>query len=134
MSGFAFGRRIGTFGALLVALALGGCASGGQTVAGEGDPFDQGARPSSVRIIVQNRNFSDVRLYAHRRGSRRMLGSVTGKQDREFTLDWNMTDPLAIEIDMIAGPRCITREMRVDPGDILELQIAPVFNNSSFCR
>lgn len=131
MKGSALRRRSAGLGALLVALVLSGCATGSATPAD--DPFD-GARPATIRIIVQNRNFSDVRLYTHRRGARKMLGSVTGKQDREFTIDWNMTDPLSVEIDLIAGPKCMTREMQVDPGDILELQIAPVFTTSSFCR
>lgn len=131
MNGSTLGGRRAVLGTALFALMVGGCAAGGQ--ASEMEPFTQ-ARPSTIRIIVQNRNFSDVRLYTHRRGARKMLGSVTGKLDREFTIDWDMTDPLSVEIDMIAGPKCMTREMQVDPGDILELQIAPVFNNSSFCR
>ena len=95
-------------------------------------PFVE-ARPSTVRLLVQNRNFSDVRLYAERRGARKTLGTVTGKQDAEFTLDWPGQDPLQIVIDMVAGPRCTTAEMLVDPGDILELQIAVVFSDTT-CR
>jgi hypothetical protein len=131
MKGSTESRRVGVLGAALVALALSGCATGSRT--GDVDPFNE-ARPTSVRIIVQNRNFSDARLYTHRRGARKLLGSVTGKQDAEFTIDWDMTDPLSIEIDLLAGPKCMTREMQVDPGDVLELQIAPVFTNSSACR
>ena len=92
-----------------------------------------GTRPNTVRLLVQNRNFSDVRLYAERRGARTALGTVTGKQDKEFTLDWPTHDPLQIVIDMVAGPRCTTAEMLVDPGDILELQIAVVFSDT-ICR
>lgn len=131
MNGSILGGRGAMLSAAFLVLTVSGCATGSQ--AREMEPFTQ-ARPSTIRIIVQNRNFSDVRLYTHRRGARKMLGSVTGKQDREFTIDWNMTDPLSVEIDMIAGPKCMTREMQVDPGDVLELQIAPVFSNSSFCR
>lgn len=131
MNGSTKKGRLGVLGSALVALTLSGCATGNQ--AADTDPFTD-ARPSSVRIIVQNRNFSDARLYTVRRGARTVLGSVTGKQDAEFTIEWDMTDPLSVEIDLIAGPKCLTREMQVDPGDVLELQIAPVFNNSSICR
>lgn len=112
-----------------IGVSVSACASGGQ---GSTDSFNV-ERPTSVRLIVQNRNFSDVRLYTIRRGTRTALGTVTGKQDREFTFSWNMPDPMQVEIDMVAGPKCFTREMQVDPGDTLELQIAPVFTTSS-CR
>lgn len=122
-------RRVLTLVALGAAgLGMTACASSG------GDPgaFDT-VRPTTVRLVVQNRNFSDVRLYTHRRGARTTLGTVTGKQDREFTFSWDMPDPMQVEIDMVAGPKCFTQEMQVDPGDILELQIAPVFTSTS-CR
>jgi hypothetical protein len=39
-----------------------------------------------------------------------------------------------IEIDMLAGPKCFTEELPVDPGDVLELQIASVFSSTAACR
>ncbi len=131
MTGTRVQKRLGVLVAAAAALVISGCATGNRADAPE--PFTR-ARPSSIRVIVQNRNFSDARLYTYRRGTRQFLGSVTGKQDGEFTVDWNMTGPLAVEIGLIAGPKCLTREMQVDPGDILELQIAPVFTSSTFCR
>lgn len=119
----------------LTALVLGAgligataCASGQASP----DAFET-VRPTSVRLIVQNHHFSDVRLYTLRRGARASLGTVTGKQDREFTFAWNTPDPMVVEIDMVAGPKCFTQEMQVDPGDILELQINSVFTATS-CR
>ena len=35
---------------------------------------------------------------------------------------------------MLAGPTCTTQPLDVQPGDILELQIQSMFNQSSFCR
>lgn len=127
-----FGRSIRAVGAIaLGAIVLGASAC----AAGSGpsrEAFDD-VRPTSVRLIVQNMNFSDVRLYALRRGARRNLGTVTGKQDREFNLVWDTPDPMVVEIDMVAGPKCFTRELIVDPGDILELQISSHFTATS-CR
>ena len=114
-----------------VVLACSSCASAG--VGAGGDVFAS-AQPTTVRIIVQNRNFQDARLYTYRRGRRAFLGVVTGKRDQEFVLDWDFPDPMYIEIDMLAGPKCFTEEMQVDPGDILELQIASVFSATSGCR
>ena len=83
--------------------------------------------------MVQNRNFADARLYTYRRGTRSLLGTVTGKTDRNFVLDWNQTDPMYMEINLVAGPRCFTEEMQVDPGDVLELQIAIDFSTTRGC-
>lgn len=119
----------------LVAIALSaGCASSGRPLEG-GGPFTQaGAGTSTVRLVVQNRNFQDARLYYLRRGARMALGVVTGKNDAEFVIDWDLPDLMRIEINLLAGPRCLTEELQVDPGDILELQIAPVFTDTQGCR
>jgi hypothetical protein len=117
--------------ALLVATA--GCATSRPLASS--DPFATGdGRASSVRIEVQNLNFTQARLYAIRDGQRLNLGTVEGKQDDDFTMEWLFSHELRIEINMLAGPTCTTEPMVVDPGDILQLQISPVFSQSSFCR
>lgn len=117
---------------LISILVLGACASSSTPPPG-GDPFGEPGE-GSIRIIVQNLNFSDARLYVLRRGARSTLGIVGGKTDAEFSLDWDISDPVQIEIDMLAGPSCTTRAIQADPGDIIELQIASVFRNSQACR
>ena len=123
---------MGKFGSALVmaVLVASACASSGEW---DGEGVYPSLRPTTVRIIVQNRNFADARLYTHRRGTRSMLGTITGKTDRNFIVDWDQTDPMYIEIDMVAGPKCFTQEMQVDPGDILELQIAVRFADTAGC-
>jgi len=118
---------------IVAALACAACATAGPRLSNN-DAWSSTDRPPQVRLIVQNRNFSDARLYAVRRSARESLGIVGGKQDAEFMLEWPSPEPLRIEINMLAGPRCVTEEMQVDPGDILELQIAVVFTNTAGCR
>jgi hypothetical protein len=119
---------------LLLLLAATACASSGRTLdTASQDPFGASG-PTTVRIIVQNHNFADARLYYFRRGRRMSLGIVTGKQDGEFVVDWNVPDPMQIEINLLAGPTCRTDTMTVDPGDVLELQIAVVFSQTLGCR
>ena len=48
---------------------------------------------------------------------------MPGKGDETFRLTWSFPQPLSIEIDLLAGGRCVTPELQVDPGDIIELQI-----------
>ena len=119
--------------ALAALTAAAGCASTSGAGPSAAEPFSSPG-PSTVRIVVQNRNFQDARLYTYRRGTRAFLGVVAGKRDQDFVIDWDFPDPMYVEIDMLAGPRCYTEELRVDPGDILELQIAAVFSSTSACR
>jgi hypothetical protein len=119
--------------AVAALLAAAGCASSSGGGRADAEPFSS-ARATTVRLVVQNRNFQDARLYTHRRGSRTYIGVVGGKRDQDFVLDWDFPDPMYVEIDMLAGPRCLTREMMVDPGDVLELQIAAVFSATAACR
>lgn len=116
----------------LSAVALTACSSTASP--GTVTPFTDAVADRSVEIIVDNRNWSDARLYAIRRGGRTQLGVVGGKAQRTFTIDWPIPETMQIEISMLAGPRCYTDTLPVDPGDVLDLQIAVVFNQTSACR
>ena len=109
--------------------AMAGCGGGS---GGVRNPFQ--ADEQVVRIDVLNRNFADATLRAIVGGASRRLGRVTGHSSGSFTLDWPYSRPLAIEIDLLAGVSCTTREINVDPGDVIELQIEPNFATSEGCR
>ncbi len=117
-----------------VALTVSACASAGQRVAR--DPFlGSSGTPAAIQIHVDNRNFSDARLYAITDGGqKRLIGTVNGKQEAAYTLPWTFPRRLRIEIDLLAGRTCSTAALDVDPGDVLELQILSDFSASSFCR
>jgi len=116
---------------LLLALALPGCA----TTSGGDTPFDGAPQDRQVRIEVQNLNFADATVWALvQRGQRIRLGTVGGKSDSVFTVPWEFSLPLQLEIDLVAGGRCTTRELQVDPGDSLLMQIEPVFGETDVCR
>jgi hypothetical protein len=121
------------FTALWVA-GLGGCAS--STLASSGDdPFSQSTTAQQIQIKVVNLNFQDATIWALISGGRRQrLGIVSGKREAEFTLPWRFSEPLRLEFDLVAGPRCVTEDLTVDPGDLLELQIASDFYATPGCR
>lgn len=96
-------------------------------------PFTDTVAERSVEIIVDNRNWSDARLYAIRPGARISLGIVGGKDQDTFRMEWPIPETLQIEINLLAGPRCLTETLPVDPGDILDLQIAVVFDETTAC-
>lgn len=115
-------------------LALAGCA-GGQG-ARPADPFSQNlADRQEIQIQVRNFNFSDATVWALVRDGRRIrLGVVTGKSDEVFTLSWKFSEPMRMEFDLLADVRCVTEELVVDPGDILEMQISVDPASDSRCR
>lgn len=98
------------------------------------DPFTESGTPTTITLLVDNRNFSDARLYVLRRGATSTLGVVGGKSQMDFELDWEISDPIQIRIDLLAGPTCTTEELRADPGDVLELQIEQNFMHTPGCR
>lgn len=116
-----------------LAAAITGCGAAGRLVERE-DPFVRTpVAEQSVRLHVQNRNFSDARLYALALGKRTRLGVVGGKRDAVFSIPWPHAEPMRIEIDLLAGPKCTTRAIEVDPGDTLDLQIQPVLYDTRAC-
>ncbi len=97
-------------------------------------PFSGGGAREEIRIEALNLNFNDATLWAIGGGVRRRLGVVPGKGEASFTLPWRFSQTLAIEIDLLAGDRCTTREMTTAPGDIIEVQIDLNLRRSGFCR
>lgn len=111
-----------SLGVLLLAAA---CASPGPARPATNPFSEELAERSEVRIHVRNFNFADATVWAiAQEGRRQRLGIVTGKTDSVFTMTWTFSEPLRMEFDLLAGPRCLTEALTVDPGDILELQIS----------
>ena len=118
------------FLALILLLLVGGC---GQNPPPANTPFGDAPEDRSIRIYVTNRNFMDATLWALTQRGRERLGVVTGKREAVYTLAWMNYSDLKIEIDMLAGPRCTTRVLQVDPGDDIELVIDLEMVNSPLC-
>lgn len=119
--------------ALTLAFLASGCAGGG-TPTSDG-PFAAAADgPQTVSIHVRNLNFSEARLWAVSRGGRQRLGVIDGKGDAVYRITWAVAEPMQIEIDLLAGPRCLTEPMTVDPGDDLELQIQMDLSRQPGCN
>ncbi len=106
------------------------CAAG----AGEGNPAITPGLEDQIEIRIINNNFSDARMYAvHPRG-REYIGMLTGKTEANYTLDWDMSQTLSIEISLLAGGTCTTEELIVDPGEALFLSIDSTLATMTNCR
>ena len=80
-----------------------------------------------IHIEVLNRNFQDATLHAIWPGNRRRLGTVIGITTTEYRLPWTFSEILQIEIKLLAGPRCTTRGILANPGDIIVVEIDAQF-------
>jgi len=110
--------RAGSAATLAAGILLSGCATAGSRsspLAGEED--------QEVKVFVTNLAFMDATVYSITNGGRRRLGQVTGKREAVFTFPLSFSSEMYMEIDLLAGPRCVTERFFVDPGDDLELVI-----------
>ncbi len=116
------GRRAspaGRISVVAIALAVAGLGCAGR---GGGDPFLSQA-DARINIEVVNHSFQDATVHAVWPGQRRRLGIVSATNTANFMLPWTYNDMLRIEIRLLAGRRCTTRQIATDPGDIIFLEI-----------
>ena len=123
-------RRIDPRVFITVVVLLAGCSQAGRSGSRS---FSSGSQEQSIRVYVTNLNFMDATLWAVTPGARSKIGIVTGKKEEVFTLPWDFSTDLRIEIDMLAGSRCITDVLSVDPGDDIELIIDVDMSRSRLC-
>ncbi|MGD8728512.1 MAG: hypothetical protein PVF90_02320 [Gemmatimonadota bacterium] len=123
-----------TLGAMPFSLLLAACGSMGANTSVD-DPFQGDAGRNEIRIHIRNNNFYDARIIALLEGTtRRQLGTVGGKTEAVFTLPLVYSRGLRLEIDLLAGPTCVTDEITADPGDDIQLDILPAPPSQDFCR
>jgi hypothetical protein len=88
---------------------------------------------ATITIQVDNRNFQDATVHAIWPGQRRRLGTVTGITTANFKLQLDRSVLMHFELRLLAGPRCRTREIWADPGDIIVLEIDSRFVSGPDC-
>ena len=89
---------------------------------------------ATVRVQIDNRAFQDATVHAIWPGRRLRLGIVTGATSANYRLPLDRSVLLHFELDLLAGPRCTTREIWADPGDTIVLEIDARFINGFGCR
>lgn len=122
-------KRWSTTVALITALLAAGC--GGR---GASNPFEAGPNGArTIRIQFRNFNFADVTVFALRGSERVRLGIVTGKSDRNFDVEWTVVLPLQVQYNVLAGVRCATPPMTVEPGETVYVQVEVDLSNNPNC-
>ncbi len=127
-------RRSLGFGRVMLAVVVTALATGCAARAGEGNPAMTPGLEDQIEIRIINNNFSDARLYAVYPGQREYIGMLTGKTEANYTLDWDISQTLSIEISLLAGDTCTTEELIVDPGEALFLSIDSTLAAMTGCR
>lgn len=119
-------RTATTLVAVLVAGALGACASAAPTpdrpLSLEGDYL-----PQSMNVTVENNNWNDVVIYAVSGGMRTRLGDVTSMTRRDFEIRPNMVTGGG-SIRFVADPIGVrathtTHDLVVEPGTNMRLTV-----------
>jgi hypothetical protein len=65
----------------------------------------------------------DATLHARWLGGRQRLGVVTGITTANYQLEWDQPQELQLEIDMLAGDKCLTPPIMANPGDVISVEI-----------
>ena len=122
---------------VVLSLTLAGCGKGYGQAQNPFAPAGSRGNDGQVRILVENQNFGDATVHALRGGERIRLGDVVGKSEQRFTVRWNFTLPMEIEVRIRGGGSCRVRPMPVDPGDDVwvripsELRATPCYSGKS---
>jgi len=103
---------------VLLVLLVSACSSARTPYSGNPEQAEQ------IDLEVVNLNFNQATLYTIRFSERRRLGAVPGKGTQNFRIPWESSAPLRVEIQILSGGSCVTREMTADPGDAIYLEVA----------
>ena len=115
-----------------MALLLIGCGTRGPRASA--NPFQENVGVPQIRLRIRNANFYDATITALGDATQRRLGVVGGNQTSVFTMPWEFTSGLRVQIDLLAGPSCTSETIQVNPGDAVEFQIPTDLGTSGFCE
>ncbi len=108
------------FGTLAVALLAAGC--GGTAPP---PPAFTGDASQVLTISIQNQQIDEARITLWISGVRRRLGDVRGNRTETFQVPMTVSEPVRMEFDLTLGARCVTRDIVIGPGEVIEV-IIPV--------
>lgn len=111
--------RLAYGGAVPILLVLLSCAS-----SPERDLFVSAGQGADVRIVVDNRDFSDATIYVYWNGFKVRAGTVIGKSEAAFRLEWR-NERLQLEADFVGVGNLWSDVVDVYPGDELKWLIQP---------
>lgn len=115
--------------ATLLLIAASACAPRAEPIFGSGP---DGARTITIRVA--NRNFDDATVWAFRYNERRRAGTVGAKSTEDLNVQWANPAPLRVEIRLIGGQTCSSREIQMQPGDVVSVEVPQNLRSDPVCR
>ncbi len=113
------GRNL--LGTLAVALLTVGCGGGGGTSAPP--PNFSGDRSQALTITIRNEQLDVARVTLWINSVRQRLGEVRGNGTQTFTVPMQRSDPVRMQFDLTLGASCVTRDVVLGPGEVVEVRI-----------
>ncbi len=113
----------------LLALSLAGALSLSAAACAVGpnqtpSPFAEG-RESTIQITVDNQDFRDATVFMNWNGTRRRIGTVTGKTFKTLTAPWEDYQ-VRLAVDFLGGGEMpLGDPILVQPGEHLDFIILP---------
>ena len=116
------------------ALAVLVSACGGGVAAPPPEPFD-GDLSTVLTIEIRNQQLEDARVWLIVDGQRQTLGSVRGNRNETFYHPMDGVRSVHMEFDITLGPRCLTRDVTLGPGDDVQATIPSMLTAfAGICR
>ena len=113
------GRKL--LGTVVVALVATGCGGGSGTPA-PAPTFD--GDPSQVlTITIRNEQIDVARVTLWMNSVRRRIGDVRGNTTETFHVPMRGNASVRMEFDLTLGANCVTRDIFLGPGDVIETRI-----------
>lgn len=115
-----------------VSLMAAGCASANPAPAWGTD--ERGRPDNQITVRVQNRQFSDVTLWAVSDGGRLRMGTVSSMGSEIVRVPWSGLRPLQVEINLLQGGTFVTSPVNVPEGEQVTLVVESVLQESAVYR
>ena len=94
-----------------------------------------GSRDEVLQITVRNRQLDEARVWLWVDGQRQRLGSVRGNENETFFHPISNISTVHMEFDLTLGQRCITANVSLGPGDVVDAVIPSNLNMmAAVCR
>ena len=110
------GRKL--LGTVVVALLAAGC---GGTAAPP--PTLRGDASQALTITIRNEQIDAARITLWVNSARRRLGDVRGNSTETFQVPMPVSASVRMEFDLTLGPTCVTRDVFLAPGDVIDVRI-----------
>ncbi len=113
------GRKL--LGTFVVALLAVGCGGGGGTSAPR--PAFDGDQSQVLTITIRNEQLDVARVTLWINSVRQRLGDVRGNATETFHVPMRSSAPVRMTFDLTLGASCVTRDIFLAPGDVVETRI-----------